>query len=71
MKDTPNVTAERAHELIVQKGHMQWKDLSKAFISLDVRKTGRITKQGLREVLHRFILPMSEEEFNKLWKRYS
>lgn len=71
VNESPNLTAEEAHKVIVDKGHRQWKDLSKAFITLDGKRTGRITKRGLRELLMRFILPMSDEEFNKLWKRYT
>lgn len=70
VQDTPNLSADQAHIIIQQKGHRQWKDLSKAFISLDGNKSGTISKSGLRELLQRFILPMTEEEFNKLWRRY-
>lgn len=69
VNESPNLTAEQAHKVIVEKGHRQWKDLSKAFITLEGSRTGRITKKGLRDLLLRFILPMTEEEFNRLWRR--
>lgn len=69
VQDTPNLTAEEVHQIIQEKGHRQWKDLSTAFITLDTNKSGTISKKELRELLQRFILPMTEEEFSKLWKR--
>lgn len=68
VKETPNLSAEKVYEVLKEKGHRQWKDLSHAFIRLDTNKTGRITKSNLREILQRFILPMTEEEFNLLWR---
>ena len=37
---------------------------------MDSNGKGILTKQDLQSTLHRFILPISKQEFNKLWSRY-
>ena len=37
---------------------------------MDSNGKGILTKQDLRNALHKFILPISKQEFNKLWSRY-
>ena len=41
-----------------------------AFRTMDYSSTGVINKKDLREVLYKFMLPISKQEFNKLWARY-
>ncbi|XP_046566155.1 EF-hand calcium-binding domain-containing protein 6-like [Haliotis rubra] len=64
-------TAEEAHEMLKVKVHRQWSDLADAFLKMD-KKTGKglIRRQHLREVLYKFVMPMTSEEFKKLWARY-
>ncbi|XP_023929939.1 EF-hand calcium-binding domain-containing protein 6 [Lingula anatina] len=62
--------ADTVHDILAQKVHAQWKDLSTAFCSMDKNGNGIITKKELRSTLARFILHMDKEEFKKLWARY-
>ena len=41
-----------------------------AFRTMDSNGKGILTKQDLKNTLHRFILPISKQEFDKLWSRY-
>ena len=64
------MTAEAVHAVLAEKAHRQWVDLAKAFRTIDTSSNGIITKRELRETLYKFMLPMSKEEFKKLWERY-
>lgn len=63
------LTAEEAHTQLAQKAHRQWKDLSKAFRTMDSKGNGIITRPELKETLQRFQIPMEPDEFKKLWSR--
>ncbi|RUS70512.1 hypothetical protein EGW08_021724 [Elysia chlorotica] len=63
------LTAEEAHTQLSQRAHRQWKDLSKAFRTMDSKGNGIITRSELRETLNKFQIPMEQEEFKKLWSR--
>ena len=63
------MSAEDVHAVLAEKAHRQWTDLAKAFRTMDTKRNGIITRRELRETLYKFILPMSKEEFNKLWDR--
>ncbi|VDI45640.1 Hypothetical predicted protein [Mytilus galloprovincialis] len=67
---TPEYTAENAFEALREKVHLQWRDIAKAFMSVDSSGRGIVTKRDLRELLFKFVLPMGPEEFKKLWKMY-
>jgi Ca2+-binding EF-hand superfamily protein len=64
------LNADEAHEVLKQKAYRQWSDLAKAFRKIDSKSDGVITRQELRDLLYKFIMPMDSEEFNKLWARY-
>ncbi|OWF48504.1 EF-hand calcium-binding domain-containing protein 6 [Mizuhopecten yessoensis] len=67
---TSELTATEVHGELKRKVHQQWKDIAGAFISIDSRGKGIITKRDLRDLLFRFVLPMSPEEFKSLWAMY-
>ncbi|XP_069133814.1 EF-hand calcium-binding domain-containing protein 6-like isoform X1 [Argopecten irradians] len=64
------LTAMEVHGELKRKVHQQWKDIAGAFISIDSRGKGIVTKRDLRDLLFRFVLPMSPEEFKALWQMY-
>ena len=41
-----------------------------AFRQIDGKGNGIISKRELRDLLYRFIMPMTDVEFKKLWARY-
>ncbi|KAK6168917.1 hypothetical protein SNE40_020073 [Patella caerulea] len=65
-----SLTAEEAHEQLKCKAHRQWADLAKAFLGFDKKKKGVLKKTELRNVLNKFMIPITKEEFNKLWEMY-
>lgn len=67
---TPEFTAENAFGALREKVHLQWKDIAKAFMTIDSSGKGVVTKRDLRELLFRFVIPMGPEEFKKFWKMY-
>ena len=64
------MSAEEVHAILAEKAHRQWVDLAKAFRTMDSSSNGVITRRELRETLYKFMLPMSKDEFKKLWGRY-
>ncbi|XP_041351388.1 EF-hand calcium-binding domain-containing protein 6-like [Gigantopelta aegis] len=66
----PLQTAEQAHELLVTKAYNQWNDVTKAFLGMHNKSQGIITKQDLGLLLKKFLIPITNEEFKKLWARY-
>uniref|UniRef100_A0A2C9KUP1 EF-hand domain-containing protein n=1 Tax=Biomphalaria glabrata TaxID=6526 RepID=A0A2C9KUP1_BIOGL len=63
------ILAPEAYSMLTQKIFRQWKDLSQAFRALDCKNNGIITKQELKESLHKFLIPIHPQEFKKLWTR--
>lgn len=69
-KQTPLLTAEQCHAELAQKAHRQFKDIAQMFRTMDNNGKGVIKKSDLREILYKFMLPISKEEFGKLWTMY-
>ena len=42
---------------------------SQAFRQIDGKGNGIVTKRELRDLLYKFIMPMSDAEFKRLWAR--
>lgn len=68
---TPELTAADAFDIIKRKAHQQFKDLSQAFIKIGTNKSsGVLKKRDLRQLLLTFVMPVSEEEFQQLWRMF-
>lgn len=63
------MSAEQADVIIRRKAWEQNADLSKAFLAFDRDGNGVVTKKELRKVLYHFQIPVSKEEFKKLWEK--
>ncbi|XP_070189620.1 EF-hand calcium-binding domain-containing protein 6-like [Littorina saxatilis] len=64
------LTAEEAHQTLKEKAYRQWNDLAKAFRQIDSKGNGIISRRELRDLLYRFVMPMNDDDFKKLWARY-
>lgn len=69
-KTSAEMAAEQVHECLFMKAQQTYQDMAKAFQHFDTDGSGIIRKKHLRSVLYKFILPISEAEFNKLWAMY-
>lgn len=63
------MAADQVHEILVAKAQRHYHDLAKAFRSIDKNGNGVIQKKELRDLLFTYMLPMTKEEFSKLWNR--
>ncbi|XP_072165535.1 EF-hand calcium-binding domain-containing protein 6-like isoform X2 [Diadema setosum] len=68
--DPAQLAAEQVHEILAAKAQRQYHDLAKAFRSIDKNGHGVIIKKELRDLLYTFMLPMTKDEFAKLWAIY-
>lgn len=69
-RNAAEMAADQVHEYLCTKAEQSWSDLARAFQNFDVDGNGIIRKKELRSILYRFILPMNQVEFDKLWQRY-
>lgn len=67
--DVSYVTAEQADEIIKTKATQHWDDISRAFRSFDDDGNGIVTKMELKNILYRYQLSLTQQEFDKLWNR--
>ena len=67
--DVGYVTAEQADEIIKTKAAQQWDDISRAFRNFDEDGNGIVTKKELKNILYRYQLSLTQQEFDKLWNR--
>ena len=56
--------------MIKRKAHQQYKDLSQAFIKIGSKGGSVLKRRDLRQLLLTFVMPVCEEEFQRLWKMY-
>ncbi|KAM4748693.1 EF-hand calcium-binding domain-containing protein 6 [Rhinophrynus dorsalis] len=68
--DCADLACEQAHYYLITKAQSRWHDLAKTFCEMDSEGNGIIQKKDLRNVLFRFSLPVTANEFEKLWSRY-
>ncbi|XP_072001463.1 EF-hand calcium-binding domain-containing protein 6 isoform X2 [Engystomops pustulosus] len=69
-QDCADLACDQAHYYLVTKAQGRWHDLAKTFCEIDGDGNGIIQKKDLRNVLYRFSLPITKNEFEKLWERY-
>ncbi|XP_072001466.1 EF-hand calcium-binding domain-containing protein 6 isoform X4 [Engystomops pustulosus] len=68
-QDCADLACDQAHYYLVTKAQGRWHDLAKTFCEIDGDGNGIIQKKDLRNVLYRFSLPITKNEFEKLWER--
>lgn len=69
-QDLNYLTAEQADDVIKRKAWEQNEDVAKAFLAFDRDGNGIVSKKELRKVLYKYQIPLSKEEFKKLWNKY-
>uniref|UniRef100_A0A8C5QE90 EF-hand domain-containing protein n=1 Tax=Leptobrachium leishanense TaxID=445787 RepID=A0A8C5QE90_9ANUR len=65
-----DLACEQAHYFLITKAQARWHDLAQTFCEIDSDGNGIVQKKDLRNVLFRFSIPMTPNEFEKLWNRY-
>ena len=55
---------------IIDKIRIQWKTLRKAFMDLNIEKTGKISTRELKYYLNFWGIMISEREFEDVFKRF-
>lgn len=61
------LTAAEVGQLLCQKAHEHYRDMARAFCTLDRSGRGRVTRSSLRELLRTFEMELEPAEFEKLW----
>ncbi|XP_064369485.1 EF-hand calcium-binding domain-containing protein 6 [Dromaius novaehollandiae] len=64
------LACDQAHYYLVIKARTRWHDLARSFQEYDSEGNGIIQPEDLKKVLFRFGIPVTPEEFKKLWARY-
>ncbi|XP_010214118.1 PREDICTED: EF-hand calcium-binding domain-containing protein 6, partial [Tinamus guttatus] len=64
------LACDQAHYYLVIKARTRWHDLARSFQEYDSEGNGIIWPEDLKKVLFRFGIPVTPEEFKKLWARY-
>lgn len=57
-------------EKILEKMKFQWKTLRKAFMDLNIEKTGKISKREFKYFLNFWGMNISDDEFNQVFKKF-
>nr|XP_025969917.1 EF-hand calcium-binding domain-containing protein 6 [Dromaius novaehollandiae] len=64
------LACDQAHYYLVIKARTRWHDLARSFQEYDSEGNGIIQPEDLKKVMFRFGIPVTPEEFKKLWARY-
>ncbi|XP_067150804.1 EF-hand calcium-binding domain-containing protein 6 [Apteryx mantelli] len=64
------LACDQAHYYLVIKARTRWHDLARSFQEYDSEGNVIIQPEDLKKVLFRFGIPVTPEEFKKLWARY-
>ncbi|XP_062424890.1 EF-hand calcium-binding domain-containing protein 6 [Rhea pennata] len=64
------LACDQAHYYLAIKARTRWHDLARSFQEYDSEGNGIIQPEDLKKVLFRFGIPVTPEEFKKLWARY-
>jgi Ca2+-binding EF-hand superfamily protein len=67
--DLQYLSADEADRIIQRKAVEQLDDITKAFLAFDRDGNGIVTKKESRKVLYRYHIPLTKEEFKKLWAK--
>ena len=63
-------TLQQLEKRILEKMQFQWKTLRKAFMDLNLEKTGKISKRELKFFLNFWGMDISEAEFQYIFDRF-
>ncbi|XP_061107926.1 EF-hand calcium-binding domain-containing protein 6 [Conger conger] len=61
---------EQVHSHLVARARSSWSDMAKAFFHSDEEGNGLVSKNELRELLYSYALPITANQFEKIWSRY-
>ncbi|KAM6216502.1 EF-hand calcium-binding domain-containing protein 6 [Rhynchocyon petersi] len=64
------LACEQAHQYLVTKAKTRWTDLSKNFLETDKEGRGILRQRDIKNALYGFDIPLTPQEFEKLWTRY-
>ncbi|XP_043565134.1 EF-hand calcium-binding domain-containing protein 6 [Chiloscyllium plagiosum] len=69
-KDCSLLACEQVHDFLAAKAKTGWHELSKAFKRIDSDGNLIVEKKDMRDLLYQLCLPISAEQFEKLWSWY-
>ncbi|XP_067855889.1 EF-hand calcium-binding domain-containing protein 6 isoform X2 [Heptranchias perlo] len=69
-EDSTCLACEQAHDYLANKAKTRWHELTKTFKEFDSDGNLIVQKKDIRDLLYRFCLPISPEQFEKLWSWY-
>ncbi|XP_048404818.1 EF-hand calcium-binding domain-containing protein 6 isoform X2 [Stegostoma tigrinum] len=69
-KDCTLLACEQVHDFLAAKAKTGWFELSKAFKRVDSDGNLVVEKKDMRDILYQLCLPISTEQFEKLWYWY-
>ncbi|XP_035283637.1 EF-hand calcium-binding domain-containing protein 6 isoform X1 [Anguilla anguilla] len=61
---------EQVHSHLVSQARRGWSEMAKAFAHSDEEGNGLVFKKDLRELLYSYALPITANQFEKVWSRY-
>ncbi|KAG7455922.1 hypothetical protein MATL_G00246150 [Megalops atlanticus] len=65
-----NQASDQVHGHLVSRARSGWPEMAKTFSQLDEDGQGLVYKKDLRQLLYTYALPITPNEFEKLWSRY-
>ena len=64
------IKGDEIEEKILEKIKFQWKTLRKAFMDLNIEKTGKISKREFKFYLNFWGITISEEQFTQIFNKF-
>ena len=64
------IKGDEIEEKILEKIKFQWKTLRKAFMNLNIEKTGQISKREFMFYLDFWGITISEQKFNQIFSKF-
>ncbi len=64
------IKGDEIEEKILEKIKFQWKTLRKAFMNLNIEKTGKISKREFMFYLDFWGITISEQKFNQIFSKF-
>ncbi|XP_036374392.1 EF-hand calcium-binding domain-containing protein 6 [Megalops cyprinoides] len=62
--------SDQVHGHLVTRARSGWSEMAKTFSQIDEDGQGLVYKKDLRQLLYTYALPITPNEFEKLWSRY-